>query len=40
MPYTVLANSYWVSFQDAVQFQDHTINDTDYNCHITVVELV
>ena len=39
-PYTVLAKCYGVSAYDAYQFQATPINDNDYNCHITAVELV
>ena len=40
MPYTMLANSYWVSFHDTYQCQGHAIHANDYSCHITAVELI
>ena len=41
MPYTALAYSYWVSFLTmCVNAKATPINDTDYNRHITAVELV
>ena len=39
VPYTALANSYWVSVCDTYQLQGHRINDNDYSCHVTAVEL-
>ena len=40
MPYTVLATSYGVSDYDAYQCQGVPVNDNDYSCHITIVEVV
>ena len=40
MPYTVLANSWCVSAYDTYQCQAMHINDKNYSCHITAVELV
>ena len=37
IPYTVLTCSYWISFHDSYQCQ--AINNTDYSCHITAIEL-
>ena len=39
-PYTALANSYWISVYDKYQCQGQAINDNDYSCHITAVQLV
>ena len=40
MPYTALANTYWISFHDMYQCQGQAINDNSYSCYITAVELV
>ena len=40
MPYTVLANSWWISVYDAYQSKATPINDNDYSCHIQAIELV
>ena len=40
MPYTAVANSYWASFHNAFNTKATPINNTDYICHITAVELV
>ena len=41
MPYTVLANSYWVSVYNVyINTKATPINDNGYSCHVTAVELV
>ena len=41
MPYTVLAYPYWISFSTTcINAKATPINDTDYNCHTTAIELV
>ena len=40
MPYTALAHSYWASSMMCINAKATLINDTDYNCDITAVELV
>ena len=40
MPYTVLANSYWVSFYDMYLAKAASINDNGYSCHMSAVELL
>ena len=39
MAYTALAYSYWASFNVHMNVKAMLINDTDYSCHITAVEL-
>ena len=39
MPYTVLPNSKWVSFHDAINAKASPINHADYSCHIAAFEL-